>query len=390
MADADQVLPFYLQVIIHIILLLEGLGVVLGVEGGLKGVAVEDLELLEHHQPRRGVLFLLIGELTVIERKKLILLAHHIGNDLDEVVVFVLVHVRLTAEAAVHEYIPFPAMPMHITEDQNLMVYVHLSGEELGVVDCGVEELGGVDPAPVQVHSQDIASVVSLGHSVRIQHRNYLEDEGLSEELSLSVVLLEQEVDDPLHHKGRVALSRMHPTGQKDHLLVHILFCDFVSDGEDVAGVHGDGVAEFLDLEVVLHEVLLELLFDHKDVILQVTERVWLEVGEEDNVIVVFEAVGEAEGVQVERLGLLIIVHVVRDVLLIILIVRSRFTVLGFELVFVVLNILAAPLPLVGLVLFVLLHRVDKRLHPLRVGTVILVQIHYIELKREPFFDVPH
>ena len=100
-----------------------------------------------------------------------------------------------------------------------------------------MEQLGWVDPPSVQVHSQDIAPVVPLGHSIRVQHRNYLEDEGLAEELGLSVVLLQEEVDDPLHHERGVALPWVHPTCQEYHLLVHILFGDFVCDCKDVAGI---------------------------------------------------------------------------------------------------------------------------------------------------------
>ena len=63
---------------------------------------------------------------------------------------------------------------------------------------------------------------------------------------------------------------------------------------------------------------------------------------------------------------------------------------LRLEVVLPIGYIEAAPLPLVGLALPVLLSRVDEGLHPVRVGRVILLEIHNVKLICEALLDVPH
>ena len=52
---------------------------------------------------------------------------------------------------------------------------------------------------------------------------------------------------------------------------------------------------------------------------------------------------------------------------------------LRFEIVLVVINVLAASCPHVCVVLSILLDRVHEWLHTLAVGAILLLQIHYVE-----------
>ena len=76
---------------------------------------------------------------------------------------------------------------MHVHVDQDGVVDVAGAGEELGVEDGRVEELGGVLPATVEVHAQDVAAVVALDDTVGVQHGDQLEDEAFAEGLSFFV-----------------------------------------------------------------------------------------------------------------------------------------------------------------------------------------------------------
>ena len=48
-------------------------------------------------------------------------------------------------------------------------------------VELGVYHVGGVFPASVYVVSSDVASEVAVNHPVDIQHREYMEVEGLEQ-----------------------------------------------------------------------------------------------------------------------------------------------------------------------------------------------------------------
>ena len=67
--------------------------------------------------------------------------------------------------------------------------------------DLRVQELRGVRPTTVQVHTQNVASVVAINHSVRVEHRYNFENEQLSKGLCLLAPKLEYKVDDALDHE---------------------------------------------------------------------------------------------------------------------------------------------------------------------------------------------
>ena len=105
---------------------------------------------------------------------------------------------------------------------------------------------------------------------------------------------LHEEVDDTLDHEGRVALPGVHPPRHKDDLLVHVRLIDIVRYRQHIADVLVDRVAELLDAQTVLQlGTLISLLLQDVEIVLQIVKGVWLKVGEEHGVIVVFEGVAE-------------------------------------------------------------------------------------------------
>ena len=74
-----------------------------------------------------------------------------------------------------------------------------LRDELLGVPDCWVQRFTWILPSPVEIASCQAASVVSVDDTIRIQHRDDLEDEFVSQ-LRSSRVAANQEVDDSFHH----------------------------------------------------------------------------------------------------------------------------------------------------------------------------------------------
>lgn len=64
--------------------------------------------------------------------------------------------------------------------------------------------------------------------------------------------------------------------------------------------------------------------------------------------------------------------------------IYSTFSVFSFEIIFIVRNIKAASLPHVTVVFLILLQGVNEGLHALGIRTILLIQIHNVELISKP------
>lgn len=72
---------------------------------------------------------------------------------------------------------------MEVAVDQQLALLLHPFYHLLCVVDGRVQLLVGVDPLAVQVHLGQVASVVANDDAVDVEHRHYLEEEVLPQDL---------------------------------------------------------------------------------------------------------------------------------------------------------------------------------------------------------------
>ena len=106
---------------------------------------------------------------------------------------------------------------MDITKHNDLIL-TELLEQVLRVVDGRMQELGWLAPSSVEIHPQGVTSVVPSNHSVRVKHRDNLEDELLSEELGL-FGLGQDEIDEALNQKRGVTLPWMHTAGEIYHML---------------------------------------------------------------------------------------------------------------------------------------------------------------------------
>lgn len=69
---------------------------------------------------------------------------------------------------------------MEVAEEEHLVVEVAHLEKLLRVVNCRVEQLAWIRPASVEVGADEIASVVAVDNTVRIEHWHNLEDECLA------------------------------------------------------------------------------------------------------------------------------------------------------------------------------------------------------------------
>ena len=98
---------------------------------------------------------------------------------------------------------------MHITVENNLALLVTQVDELFRVVDCRVQYLRGIWPTSIQIDSHKIASIVPNYDAIRIEHRYNFEDESVSEELGVWIILLQEELDGALTHELGGTLTRM-------------------------------------------------------------------------------------------------------------------------------------------------------------------------------------
>lgn len=74
-----------------------------------------------------------------------------------------------------------------------------------------MEQSRWVRPATVKVSTDHVTPIVSYDDAVRVQHGYNFKDEGVSEELCLSIVLLQEELNCPVDHVLRVCFTRVNP-----------------------------------------------------------------------------------------------------------------------------------------------------------------------------------
>jgi len=111
-----------LQLIIYISLSPEILLVVHCIEGAFESVAVVDREFLEHDHAGGRFFLAFVSEFAIWKGKKLISLAQHIGNQLDEIIVTMLANVVFGADATVHEDISLTTVAMHVAKHDDLII----------------------------------------------------------------------------------------------------------------------------------------------------------------------------------------------------------------------------------------------------------------------------
>ena len=108
-----------------------------------------------------------------------------------------------------------------------------------------------------------------------------------------------------------------------------------------------------------------------------------LKVREEYCIIIISKSISKTQRIQVQRLRFLILIYVARNIIFIIFIVRlyslksnafthSRFTMLSFKAIFLILNIFTASAP-THTSIPLGLSRVDERLHTVGVGGIIFL-----------------
>ena len=118
---------------------------------------------------------------------------------------------------------------MQVQDQLEVAIFGELLDELLRVVDGIVVLLRNRDcecytmrivPDPVQVDAVEVAAVVAVHDTVRVEVGDHVEDEEVPQDLGLGGVA-QEEVQDPLHHDGAWRLTRVLPCHDNNtHFLV--------------------------------------------------------------------------------------------------------------------------------------------------------------------------
>ena len=92
-------------------------------------------------------------------------------------------------------------MAVHVTEKNDLVLLMVNTDKLFCKVDSWVKQTRWVWPSPIKISTNHVASIVSNYDSVWVKHGHNLKDKRVPQQLCLSIVLLQQELDCPMDHE---------------------------------------------------------------------------------------------------------------------------------------------------------------------------------------------
>ncbi len=181
---------------------------------------------------------------------------------------------------------------MEIAEHCKLPFLRELNDKLLGIVNARVQNFRRGFPSAIQITARETASVVSIYHTVRVQHRNYFEHKVLPQQLSLRWCWICQEVQRTLHHPRPYRLSWVNPCSHYNTFaLGHVLRILFAGDREDLNFVSCQSITQcFSNTEIGFYRVSHDAI----QVIQHVGVCVRVAICEVHSVVGVFKVVAES------------------------------------------------------------------------------------------------
>jgi len=125
-----------------------------------------------------------------------------------------------------------------------------------------------------------------------------------------------------------------------------------------------------------------------KQIILQITQCIWLEVSKVGDIIFIFEIKTKAQGIKGHHLRGFVLVLIAWNIVFIEFIIWGTLADLGAQLVLVVAYLLTATFPLVRAGLSVTLGGINEWLHSYLKARLIFLKIAYIEFVLSTFSNI--
>jgi len=184
-------------------------------EGTLEGVDVAVFQLLRQEGSACALLLLQIEEAAVFEREAFEYFAHQEGE--------LLAFARVSGiMAAIDEGILLHGVAMQITKKEHFPYLLNAEYHLLEVEYLRMVYFGRVVPLLVEVVARDVAPVVPVDDSIRVEHGYDLEDEVLPQLLGF-VVSGQQKLDDAVTDVAGDRLPWVYSGGDDDIPLLQIM-----------------------------------------------------------------------------------------------------------------------------------------------------------------------
>ena len=120
---------------------------------------------------------------------------------------------------AIHEDIFSSTMTVQITVKHYISFFFKRTNKSLSCTVFWVQSFWRIFPPTVQILANETTSVVPINYPVRIQHRDYFENEVVPQNLSFGLVTY-QKVNNTFHHPRAIAFTWMYTSRNKDSFLL--------------------------------------------------------------------------------------------------------------------------------------------------------------------------
>lgn len=172
-------------------------------------------ELFAEDYSTSAFFFLYIKETTVFEGERFEKFAHEKWELLSILGVAIVM-------TTIDESISLHRVAMKVTKQDHFSNFLDTKDQFFEVENLWVVHFGGVFPFTIEVITRNVRPVVAVNDSIRVQHRDNLEDEVLPQFFRL-VIVRYQKLDNAVADIRAHRLSRVDSCSDKDVSLVDLL-----------------------------------------------------------------------------------------------------------------------------------------------------------------------
>lgn len=184
-------------------------------------------------------------------------------------------------------------MSMQIAEKHTASLFIDLHDELLYWVHGWVEKFWGIFPLSIEVTASKGTSIVTVDHTVRVQHRNNLEYEIVSQKLRLFIFGIRQKEQQTTHHPATYSFAGMHPCRYHNSLASRVLLdITLCGNRQKFTIFSGQRATEYFSGHIVSPLLISLNLWE---IFAQIRVRIRHTVSEEDFILIMLESILESQ-----------------------------------------------------------------------------------------------
>ena len=272
--------------------------------------------------------------------------------------------IRIFSWTTIHEYILFPWMSMNITKEHKSFLFSQLLNHLLCIEYSRMLILIRIQPLSIQIQSTETDSIITIKHSIYVQHRNDLEYE-LSPQLLSFLRRPCKEINYIFHYITGHSLTRMHSTSNHNWLLILLLnllpILIIISNSQIITVIPSHRLTQSLPLHLSL---LIIICFQTAQKLQQLTISIRIWMSQIDSIMFKRELHWKHQRIVIT-------------------------TWFPLHIVLIITNVITIPIPTHSF-LFSQFHGIHQWLHPLIIKRIWLHHVYYIKSIFLVILCVPH